>query len=995
MRAVRWLRVGQRAALSGVLLFAGGLNALDPAHDIIQYAHAALTRQNSRMPGSVFSLAQTPDGTLWVGTEFGLWRFDGARFLRPGGSSDNRLAGEYINALASARDGTLWIGTRDSLIRWKGDVAHVYDTKKAAGTAGVSSILIDHGGTVWAGVAGYRSGGLCHVENDRLRCYGADDGLQGFDVFSLWEDHSRALWVGGFGLSRWKPSEVQLSQVYDPLAMIYSVAEDGKGEIWVSTSSQPGLKHFVGGKLVSFPLGSLAEKIQPMTLLCDRDGALWIGTMGQGLFHLHQGRVDRFAHADGLSSDFVRHVFEDREGNIWVGTDGGLDRFRDLPVTTISTQQGLTEDTAGSLFASKDGSVWVGTTSGLNRVCRDRILRYSRRNGLRSDSILSIFEEQGGRVWVQTKAGLEYLVRGQFNRPADLRVRNIGLIAAAAEDSNGNVWFSDARQGLVRLRGSRVVGVVPWSQFQNLQALALEPDLNDGGLWLGFSQGGVAYYKPGHAAHWYTTGDGLGRGSVLDLHFSKDGALWIATQGGLSRLYRGRISTMTAANGLPCDHIQAMVEDDSGAMWLNTPCGLVRIAVADLGTWAADPKRRVPVSIYGADDGMWSRATDSGYFRRAVKSNDGRLWFAVFHGVAVVDPAHLYENRMAPPVQIEQIVAGRKTYAVHSNLELPPLTSELQIDYTALSFAAPDRVRFRYRLNGFDKDWRDVGAQRQAVYTNLPPRHYRFQVIACNNDGVWNNTGASLEFSVKPAFYQTNLFRLASLAGLVLLLWGFHVLRLQRLAAQMQIRFDERLAERTRIGREIHDSLLQNISGLALQLEGLSKTMGDPAKNRLRELRRQAEQCIREAREFIWDLRSPTLTQRDLLTALRQVGEETTAGERVQFNMTVSGERRPVSVQFQEQLLRIVQEAARNAVRHGSAKQINMTLDYQAPNLVCVRMCDDGRGFDLEQVSGKLGHWGLRNMRERAEQIGAELKISTAPGHGTQIEILVPVATHS
>jgi signal transduction histidine kinase len=555
--------------------------------------------------------------------------------------------------------------------------------------------------------------------------------------------------------------------------------------------------------------------------------------------------------------------------------------------------------------------------------------------------------------------------------------------------------MSDPEHGLIRVKDAQVAGVVPWSQFENKQASALEADLNDGGLWLGFAQGGIAYYKPGGPPRWYLTADGLTPGAVTDLHLTRDGTLWIATQGGLSRLRQGNVATLTSTNGLPCNRIHAIVEDDSGALWLNTACGLVRVDASELSGWSANPQRKVKVKTYDASDGMRTRPTPTGYFRRAAKSKDGRLWFAVFDGVAVIDPKHLPENRLRPPVQIEQITAGHTANSNNSHLELPPLTKELQIDYTALSFAAPEKVRFRYRLEGFDKEWTDAGARRQAEYTNLPPKHYQFRVIASNNDGVWNETGASVEFSIQPAYYQTNWFRLAFIAGFAQLLWSLHGIRLRRMAAQLNVRFEERLAERTRIAGEMHDTLLQNISGFALQLDGLSKTVSAPVRDRLHDLREQAEQCLREAREFVWDLRSPAVEEKDLSAALRGAGEDIIAGRQVQFHMTVTGDRRPAPARLQEQLLRIVQEATRNAVRHGHATEINMDVAYLDADLIRVQMRDDGQGFDLKEASGKLGHWGLTIMRERARKIGAELKISTAPGHGTEIEIVVPVTSAS
>ena len=985
-----WLAAGY--AVACVLQLCSPLYALDPTHSITQYAHTAWTQRDGHLPGVVLALAQNPDGNLWVGTEFGLLRFDGVRFIPWEPPHGQRLASEYINALASAPDGSLWIGTREGLSRWKGDSVQVYQPGKSSGAPGVTAIVVGRSGTVWAGTAGYRSGGLCRVDANRLHCYGKGDGLPGFGVLSLFEDRLRNLWVGGAALSQWKPG---MPRVY-PLSRsleISSIVQDHHGEIWVATSANGGLEHLAGGKLM--PSRLLNEKIQPRALFSDSDGGLWIATQGQGLVHVHEGRIDRFTHTDGLSNDVVRCLFEDREGNMWAATDGGLDRFREFPVTTISKREGLSDNSAGSLLASKDGSVWIGTLGGLNRVHDGKITTYDKRDGLPSDRIMSIFEEQAGRLWVHSMAGLAYSEQGRFHSLDDPLLRNVRLLAAAAEDREHFVWLSDPEHGLIRLRDRRVVEVVPWSQFQNKQAWALEADLNGGGLWLGFGQGGIAYYKRGEPVRWYAAAEGLARGAVMDLHFGRDGALWIAAQGGLSRLRKGQIATLTIANGLPCDRIHALIEDDSGALWLNSACGLVRIAGSELSAWSGNPASKLPVRVYKAEDGMRTRPIPTGYFRHAAKSKDGRLWFAVFDGVAVVDPRHLPENRLAPPVQIEQITAGPTAYPIGLNLRLPPLTKELQIDYTALSFTVPEKVRFRYRLEGFDRDWVDAGGRRQAVYTNLPPKHYRFQVVASNNDGVWNQAGAALEFLILPAFYQTNWFRLLCVTGFALLLWSLHGLRLRRLAAQLNIRFEERLAERTRIAREIHDTVLQNISGFALQLDGLSKTVSAPVRDRLRDLREQAEQCLREAREFVWDLRAPALEEKDLFAALREAGEELTAGKPVQFHMTVKGDRRPTPLNLQEQLFRIVQEATRNAVRHSHATEISMDVSYLDADLIRVQMRDDGHGFDLKEASGKMGHWGLAIMRERAQQIGAEFRISSAPGHGTEIEIVVPITSAS
>jgi len=827
-------------ALAGLLFFAGQLHALEPTHSLKQYAHSAWNGQVS----SVRALAQTTDGTLWIGTDSGLLRFDGVRFRPWRPPAAQQLASEHITALSAARDGSLWIGTREGLSRWKGAEVENYQTSKSSAGPSVTAIIVDGSGTVWAGTAGYDSGGLCRVEGNRLRCYGTADGLPGPAVLSLHEDRAGSLWVGGVALTRWRPGTPRVYSWHDQRE-IYSIIQDRQGEIWVAGR---GLNRLVDGQLVPYPIASAPQKLRPWVLLPDRDGGLWIGTRGQGVIRLYQGRIGRFTQDDGLSSDIVNSLLEDREGNIWVGTDAGLDRFREFAVNTISKREGLSQNAASSVFSAKDGGVWIGTEAGLNRVTADgRILVHNKRDGLPSGNIWGGFEDQAGRTWVVTADGLAYSDRGRF-WPFNLPLGKKMSFVAATEDRDHTVWFSDPQNGLIRLQDTRIVEIVPWSRFQNRQAWALEPD--DGGIWLGFAQGGVAYYKPGQPVRWLATPGQAGRKPVMDMQRTSDGSLWIATQAGLSRLQNGHLAPVTVANGLPCESIRAMLQDDGGNLWLDTPCGIVRISFADLSKWCGNPACKLRVRVYDAGDGLRRGATASGYFPRAAKSKDGRLWFAVFDGVAVIDPKHLPENRLPPPVQIEEITAGQSEYSIVPKLRLPALTKELRIDYTALSFVDPDKVRFRYRLDGFDREWYDAAGRRQAVYTNLPPKQYRFRVLASNNDGVWNEQGASVAFSIDPAFYQTIWFRLLSVSAFAVLLWSLHRLRLRQMGKQIQVRFHERLGERTRIAREMHDTLIQNLCGFSLQLEGLAKNATIPVSARasLREIRAETERCFRGAR---------------------------------------------------------------------------------------------------------------------------------------------------
>jgi len=964
------------------------LPALEPSIKVTQLDHAVWTRQDARLLGGVLTLAQTTDGYLWIGTEFGLLRFDGVRFqpwLPPNGQ---HLSSNYIVALTAARDGSLWIGTRDGLTHWVGDTLETYHTSK--GTAGpvVTSILEDHEGQVWAGTAGADSAGLCRVVGKFLDC----DRTTDRSVLSLFEDRQASLWSGGTaGLCRRKPAPQSVYALQNVQGSITSIIQDWGGVIWIATNGLDGLFRLADDKLVPYRGENSGSQIRPHELLSDRDSGLWIGTAGQGIAHLAKGRMDQFTHADGLSNNMVRCLFEDREGNIWAGTDGGLDRFRELPVPTVSKREGLAGELVTSVFASKAGGVWVGMTAGLDRIESDGTISHMLGDSLPSASINGLFEEQGGRMWVGSNAGLKYLDHGRLRPAEQILARTIGPISSATEDRDHIVWFSSP-QGLARMQSGQITEILPWTQFENKQALALEADPNQGGIWLGFSQGGIAFWKQGQSARWYSAADGLASGGVMDLRFSHDGALWIATQTGLSRLWQGHIATLGTRNGLPCELIHDIVEDNEYALWLNTACGLVRITASDLASWSKKPERTASLRVFDASDGMWTHSVASGYFRRATKSTDGRLWFNVLAGVAEVNPRHLALNPLPPPVQIERITADRNVHPIKAGLRLPPLTRDLEIEYTALSFVDPEKVHFRYKLEGSDSIWHEAGGRRQAAYTNLPPKHYQFRVIASNNDGVWNEKGAVLDFFIPPAFYQTRWFELLCVVAAGLILWVLYRLRLRQIAARLSLRFEERIAERSRIARELHDNLLQNISGVALQLEGLSKTVTTPpsAKDRLRDLREQAEQWLHEARETVWDLRSPPLEGRDFLTALRETGEQITGGKTTHFHMRVIGSSRRLPEELEGQLLRIVREAIRNAVLHGQSRQILVEVAYLEGSAVEVEISDDGCGFILEEGSHKMGHWGLAGMQERAQQIGAELKIATSPGSGTRISITVP-----
>jgi signal transduction histidine kinase/ligand-binding sensor domain-containing protein len=959
-------------------------SALNPSLDINQYAHNAWTVRDGFFKGSLDSIGQTPDGYLWLGTEFGLVRFDGVQSVPWQPPAGEHLPSSNILSLLVARDGRLWIGTFNGLASWKdGKLTHY---PELAGQK-IFALLEDREGTVWAGVT--TSGRLCAIQNGSVQCYGQAASL-GRGVGALYEDSRGYLWAGATtGLWRWKPGPPKLYQMPEPA--IRALIESDAGALLVSMDG--GIRQLVDGKIEAYPIRGAGRQFAPSRLLRDRNGGLWIGTSDQGLLHVHQGRTDLFARSDGLSSDAIARLFEDREGNIWVATMDGLDRFRDFAVPTISVKQGLSNAVVGAVLAARDGSVWLSTRDGLNRWNDGRVTTYRKGDSGLPGNADSLFQDEGGRIWVSTPRGVAWFDNGRF-----IPVHGVpgGNVHSIAGDRAGNLWIGHD-QGLFHLLEEGVVEQIPWARLaRNDLARSLLYDPLQGGLWLGLGDGGVAYFKDGRVRASYSSADGLGEGPVDGLALDRDGRLWAATEGGLSRVKDGHVATLTSKNGLPCDTVHWVMEDDDHSFWLGTACGLVRIARPELDAWVTDSKRKIQATVFDTSDGVRSHANASSYSPRVAKTKDGKLWFLPLDGVSVIDPRHLPFSKLPPPVHVEQITADRKKYETSSSQRLPALTRDLEIDYTALSLVTAEKVFFRVKLEGHDPDWKDMGTERKKFYSDLPPRNYRFLVKACNNSGVWNEAGASFDFSIGPAYYQTRWFQASCVAAFLGLLWALYRYRLHRIAREFEARLDGRVNERTRIARELHDTLLQSFQALMIHFQAVDNLL-PPGKGKeaLEKVLDRADQALVEGRNAIQSIRSSTTVTNELSHAVTALGEELAGshdGEngRATFRVSVEGTPRDLRPILRDDIYRIAREALQNAFRHAQASQIEADITY-GDGLLRLRVRDDGKGIDPKHLhAGREGHWGLPGMRERAQQIGAQFEMWSEVGAGTEVELRIP-----
>jgi len=1001
--------------LASVLLAcAPGAYALDPALDVNQYAHKAWIDRDGFPRDIIHAIAQTPDGYLWLGTEFGLFRFDGVRTVQWQEPADRHLPSNKIQSLLVGRDGTLWIGTWKGLASWKSGTLTLYPEMA---DEVVFPLIEDREGAVWAGGFAYNPPGkLCAIQRGAVKCYG-EDGSLGDGVLGLYEDSNRNLWAGTrTGLWRWKPDPRKFYPIEGDSSGIQAIAEDGSGGLLIALRGR--VVRLVGGKLqTAYPYPMPAQQSFARTRLRDRDGGLWIGTIDHGLVHVHQGRIDSFAQANGLSGDTVTALFEDREGNVWVATSNGLDRFRDLAVVTYSADQGF-PNFGESILAARDGSIWVSSFDGLSRRTQGQVTLFHGRDvravrrpfagevvveGLPDSAKVSLLQDHAERIWIAGPDGVGFLENGRF---VSIGVSPGGIVYAMAEDAARDIWIASLDHGLSQLSADRIVRRIPWIALGHRDpATTLAADPLQGGLWLGFFQGGVAYWKDGQVRATYTAADGLGEGAVSDLRVDSDGTVWAATEGGLSRLKNGRATTLSSRNGLPCNEVHWSIEDDDHSLWLYMACGLARISRSDTMAWDSDPSRPIRVTVFDTSDGVRSKVPVPGMSPKAAKSPNGEIWFMTFGVVSMVDPHHLPFNELPPAVHIEQITADLKTYwryssddAFSSRPRLPPLVRDLTIDYTALSLAVPEKVHFRFKLVGQDRDWREAVNARQVQYSNLGPGKYRFRVTACNNSGVWNEAGTFLDFSIAPAYYQTTWFRLCCVAAFVVLLWAIYQLRMRELAHRFNIRLEERVKERTRIARDLHDTLLQSFHGLLLRFQTVSNALpaGD-AKEKLDGAIELAAQAITEGRDAVQGLRSSTIETSDLALAIRTLGEERAADaanpNSVEFSVQVEGTPRNLRPLLRDEVYRIAAEALRNAFKHAQARQIEVEIHYDERQLR-LRIRDDGKGIDPQVLGGdgRAGHFGLHGMRERARLAGGNLAVWSELDSGTEVELSVPAS---
>ena len=956
--------------------------ALNPHTSLTQYSRTVWTQADGLPQDTIRAITQTADGYLWLGTDEGLARFDGYEFTtfdKRGGD----LPSNSIAALATTADGALWIGTASGLAEYREKRFRTFTRQDGLPDDSVTALYADSRGALWI-VAGT---GLSRLENGRFTNFAPGPQLPVTSVRAVVEDQGHQLWVGGLsGVGRLSGGGFTLVLSDAQLAgrIITCMVISPDGTLWIGSS---------GGILALSPDGRLrpygtAEGLPDFlvrALWCDRNGLVWAGT-NRGVARF-DGRRFRAALAE-TGSVSVRSIIGDREGNLWVGENAGLSRLRDDVFTVYGQSEGWPSDEPNTVLQDRAGRVWVGFhASGLMLLSGGERRVFTRRDGLPDNEIFSIRETRSGDLLIGARNGLAVMHGDRFRiyRPED-RLGRFNVFDAM-EDGAGRIWLATPG-GLERSEGDRFTIVQPGGPV--LSALMVTLGLGgDGVVWAGTFGKGLWRLRGAEQRH-FTTADGLSSDAVRAIYQDPDGTVWIGTfGGGLNSLHDGHFAHYTQQDGLLSDNV-AKIIDDGASLWLATTRGICRVPKTQLHEFAAGTRKQLNPVNYGVEDGLRSAQCAPEYPASAggTRMRDGAIWFPTTRGMAVYDPRARPQARIAPLVHVVEIAAGGAPVDLSRPARLSPGADRVQVRYTAIHLSAPERVQYRYKLEGLDRDWVLAGSRRAINYNSLPHRTYRF-VVRAGAPGA-PEAEASYAFVLLPHFYETAWFRLLAVAALGGLVWlGFRI-RLRQIGS----RFALVLEERARLAREIHDTLAQGFVGISSQLDAVALSMPDddsPARQYLQMARRMARHSLTEARRSMMDLRASVLEDGDLAAALEAATRLWTAGQPVTVSVEVSGDRTPLPQEMEQQLLRIAQEAVTNSIKHANASRIGIKLQQEARKLR-LRIVDNGRGFEEQDAfAAHGGHFGLIGMRERAERIGGELHLASRPGEGTEVEIRVPI----
>jgi signal transduction histidine kinase/streptogramin lyase len=935
------------------------------------YTHTAWTRLQGA-PSDVVKFAQTSDGWLWIASPSGLHRFDGARFERIEALAGHRLQSSSTMGLLATRDGGLWIGHRFGGVTAFVD-GKVREFTPADGLPASAILSLTEGpdGAIWVAAGG----GLAQLRPGaaRFERVAAQYGLPDTSARQVFFSSSGRQWVSLQGGVYWRdPGQQQFQRAWPHLDLM-SIAEGPDGTMWATDGNDRGYR-----LLARAPDGKAAPRAEVAAngIFFDRNGTMWL-LKAHALERLAPGAregdaAQQLTRESGISGGLPQTWFEDREGNIWIGTSAGLDRLRRNRLRLLATPEEL--DHPG-LLADSDGRVLVGNMAGAVYSYASDGTRLRRE----ASSMTAGYQAPDGTLWIGTaserwrRAPSGLLLR--FPHPPQHAQHDV---QAMTLDREGRMWLSISRKGLFMAEGNT------WRKDGGVAGLpqGLAPAVATDGMgriWVAYLGSRIAVIEDGKARV-FGPGDGVQIGNVLALHV--DGPrVWAGGEFGLGWFD----SAGYHAVGGELRGISGIARTPQGELWLHGIDGITRLPGAQVAQLLSGTVQVPEFERFDAQDGLLGSAEQFRPLPSLVQGSDGRLWFSTANNVASIDPGNIARNALAPAVQIRSLRSGGVSYLPLSALQLPQGSTDLEIAFTALSLSMPERVRFRYQLEGVDPGWQEVQGRREAFYTNLQPGSYRFRVLAANEHGVWNGDGATLQLEILPSFTQTGWFDALLLAAAVLALLALYALRVRQLTGRMRDLHQERLAERARIARGLHDTLLQSVQGLIMFFDRQAAALAHNSeeKARIEQTLELADQLMAEGRNYIMDLRAEGDAE-SLAQALRQYG---TVLLNERFSLTVNQAPRPLADHVQSEVLVIAREALFNAARHAHATRVAVLIDY-ASTMLEVTVSDNGYGLG---AGARLpGHFGLAGMQERAAALGATCSIVSPPQGGTTMRLQVP-----
>jgi signal transduction histidine kinase/ligand-binding sensor domain-containing protein len=989
------------AALGVFAVICANIAAAEAPPRAIKQYQSTIWRLKDGAPPDIWAIAQSPDGYLWLGTGAGLYRFDGVRFEQVQPSEPKRLPLVNITALMASPTGDIWIGYLDGSVSvLRGGHLTTYTGFDGIPAGMVTQFGQTPDGTLWA----TPQDGLARLQGKRWVKVGAESGITDPDVYTLLVARDGALWVTTKNkLFCLLPNATKFRDMGVHLEGWRSaLAQSPDGRIWLSDSIG-GTRALLnsGQGTVKDPSGSARTSVfQTRAFAFDHKGNLWGGDMaGSGFYEMSSAILARqsdplakpasdelFKVEDGLPSNVIGAVMQDREGNIWVGSDLGLAQFRE-PIFTLLKGLPYRAPEGYEALRSKTGEVYVASANGgdstFYKIALDGSVNVvpPKVHGLLNFA----FDDRGG-LWLGTDHGLFYFDGRRLSRETlpttstkPQGVRSLGT------DVSGDIWVGLYQIGVFQRDHGVWTHIIPRSDLPNSVAFRISP-LRDGSVWLDMGRKGdalvhgrtIRFFGRHQTPKFGRSGDVDGTGPGV-LFSSEIGLHWFDGQ---------RFWTIGSETVEPFKRISGILRTPDGYIWLAGIAGIVRVRAADLYAKFTHPDRKLDYRLLDYHDGLPGAPEQDGMTSSILPGPGGRLLVQTSQAVVSFDPAGVDNPGLAPPVKILSLVADGHAYSGNAAVPLRAGLSNLQINYTALSLTEPDRVHFKYRLDGVDRDWVDAGVRRQAIYTRLGPGHYLFHVIAANSQGTWNSTGKTLAFDIPPTFFQTKLFVVLCIliGGIVIgLLFLF---RVRQISDRLRGQLEERLAERERIARELHDTLLQGVQGLVLRFHSIARQTppDSPTRPMMEEVLGRADEVIAQGRDRVQDLRI-TLSKRDLVQSLSDIAVEFPAAT-PELNVKILGTPRELHPMVTEEIASIGCEAIRNAFLHAKATHIDVALNYRPMSLDLI-VADNGIGIDAALQHGREHHFGVVGMRERALKLRAEFSLESQIQGGTMLKLHV------